>query len=285
MDCRIIHNIRWAGGLLALILLGVPLQGMARDWPESQMATSYSRGTGSSYLPVGGTRLRETTCTGLSTVLEVRQTVAKIPRHDVDMGRTELIIRSLKDKKTIMREVLKEGWECLGFNMQTRKYLIISKNEHGVKVTLRGLMYLDEAKAAFQDSVFGKQHFEATASLYSPDGNYLALIGAPEGKDIYRLYVLNTCSDQLQEIGEPPAPPPLTDADMEYPDAEYMMGSWEAPERHYTELENGIWEFTAPHILSVSFGKDTVKYRSTDRKSKECDLHAVFRVTNQQGSK
>jgi hypothetical protein len=272
-----IHNFLWAGGILVLILLVIPLQGVVREWPESQMATTYSEGTGAPYLPMGGAKLRETTCTGHSTVFEVRQTVAKIPRHDVGMGSTELIVRSLKDNTIIIREILKEVWECLGFNTQTRKYLIISKNEHGVKVTLRGLMYFNEAKAAFQDSVFGKQHFEAVASLYSPDGNYLALIGAPEGRDSCSLYILNTISDQLQEIGKPPAPPPLTAADMEYPDAEHIMGTWESPERNYTELEKGIWEFSPPHMLRVSYGKDSLRHRNKDRTMKEWNLRTVFR--------
>ena len=284
MDRSIIHKIRWAGGLLALILLGIPLQGIALDWPESHTATMYSRGAGAPYLPVGGTKLREATCTGLSTVLEVRQTVAKIPRHDVDMGKTELIIRSLENKTIIFKETLKEVWECLGFNRETRKYLIISKNERGVKVTLRSLVYIDEAKAAFQDSVFGKRHFEAASSLYSPDGSYLALIGAPEGKDIYSLYVLNTISDELREIGEPPAPPPLSAVDLDNQDAEHMMGPWEAPERHYTELEKGIWEFTAPHILRVSCGKDSLKQRSKDRTIKEWDLRTVFQTISRKRS-
>jgi hypothetical protein len=250
---------------------------MAREWPESQMATVYSRGTLMPYLPIGGTELRKTTCKGLSTILEIRQTVAKFPRHDVDMGRTELITYSLADRKVLLKETLKEIWECIGFNTQTQKYLIISKNEHGVKVTLRGLVYLDEAKAAFQDSIFGRLHFEATASLYGPDGKYLALIGAPEGKEIYRLYVLNTISDELREIGEPPAPPPLTPTDLDNQDAVQMMGPWEAPERHYTELEQGIWEFTDPHTLRVSYGKDSLKRRSKERIIKEWDLNTVFR--------
>jgi hypothetical protein len=262
---------------LALILFWLPSQSIAREWPESHMATVYSRGTLAPYLPTGGTKLRETTCTGLSTVLEVRQIMAKIPRHDMDMGRTELIIHSRADKKVLLKETLKEVWECLGFNVQKRKYIIISKNEHGVKVTMRGLVYLDEAKAAYQDSIFGKLHFEATASLYSPDGTYLALIGAPEGKDIYSLYVLNTISDELREIAEPPAPPPLTAADLDNQDAEQMAGPREAPERHYTEMEKGIWEFTAQHTLRVSYGKDSLKHRSKDRIIKEWDLRTVFR--------
>jgi hypothetical protein len=177
----------------------------------------------------------------------------------------------------LLKEMLKEIWECIGFSVQTRKYLIISKNEHGVKVTLRGLVYLDEAKAVFQDSIFGRLHFEATASLYSPDGTYLALIGVPEGKDIYRLYVLNTISDELREIGEPPAPPPLTAEELDNQDAKHMMGPWEAPERHYTEMEQGIWEFTDPHTLRVSYGKDSLKRRSKKRTIKEWDLRIVFR--------
>ncbi len=231
------------------------------------------------FQPVGGTTLIERTCVGLSTVLEIRQIVATIPRHDEDLGRTELIIRARDDKKVLMKETLREIWECPGFNVKTRKYLVVSKNEHGVKVAMRGLMYLDELKASFQESVFGKLHFEATASLYSPDGTYLALIGAPEGKDEYRLYILNTILDELREIGQPPAPPPLTAEELANRDTKRMMGTWEAPERHYTELEPRIWAFPAPHTLRVSYGKDTLRHRSKIRTAKGWDLHAVFRQT------
>lgn len=241
------------------------------------MATAYSGGAlAAPFQPVGGTKLTEKTCLGLSTALEIRQIMATIPRHDEDLGRTELIVRALDDRKVLMEETLREIWECLGFNVKTRKYLVVAKNEQGVKIAMRGLMYLDEAKASFQDSVFGKLHFEATASLYSPGGVYLALIGAPEGKDECRLYVLNTILDELREIGQPPAPPPLTAEELANRDAKRMTGPWEAPERHYTELEKGIWAFTAPHTLRVSYGKDTLRHRNKVRTIKEWDLRAVF---------
>jgi hypothetical protein len=277
MNRNIMNNICWIGGLLASVLLWFPFQSMAHEWPKSKASTTYTEETWESYGPLGGTELRKTTHMGLDTVLEVYQKVARIPRHDIDMGMTKLIMYSRDNKKVLLTEVFTDVWECLGFNMQTRKYLIIAKSEHGVKITLRGLLYIDERKAVFQGSVFGKQCFEATASLYSPDGNYLALIGAPEGRDMYGLYVFNTISDQLQEIGEPPAPPPLAAEDLEYPDAEDMRGPWEAPERHYTELEKEIWEFMDPHTLRVSYGKDSLKHRSKDRTIKEWDLRTVFR--------
>jgi hypothetical protein len=258
--------------IFPMILLLYPMNSLAGNWPESQTATIYSKGASLPYSPIGGTEARKQTCQGTATILECHQTLSRIPQHDVDMGRTKLALRSKDGDRELLQETLTEIWECLGYNPRTKKYLLISKNEHGVKVTLRGLVYIDEAKATFQDSIFGKKQFEAVASLYSPDGSYLALIGAPEGVDRYRLYVLNTNIDQLKLLGNPPAPPPLSKEDLANPESIDMLGPWEAPERHYTELEKGIWEFTAPHMLQVSYGKDTFKARSKTRKIKQWDL-------------
>jgi hypothetical protein len=264
--------VPWILSFFLITVLLCSVNSFAGNWPESQTATIYSEGTSIPYLPIGGTEARKQTCQGTATILECHQTLSRIPQHDVDMGRTQFVLRSKDGNRELLQETLNEVWECLGYNPRTKKYLLISKNEHGVKVTLRGLVYIDETKTTFQDSIFGKKQFEAVASLYSPDGSYLALIGAPQGVDDYRLYVLNTDIDQLKLLGNPPAPPPLSKEDRVDPVSIDMLGPWEAPERHYTELEKGIWKFTAPHILQVSYGKDTLKARSKARKIKQWDL-------------
>ncbi|MEW6515386.1 MAG: hypothetical protein AB1439_00590 [candidate division FCPU426 bacterium] len=249
----------------------------ARDWPESRTATIYSQGARIPYLPSGGTESKPSTCQGASTQLRITQVLAKMPRHDVDLGRTTLTLLSLDGKKELLKETFTEVWECLGYNPTAKRYVLITKNEHGTKVTLRGLVYLEENPARFKDSVFGEKQFEAAASLPGPDGNYLALIGAPEGEDTYKLYVLNLVADKLQLLGDAPGPPPLTKEDLEWPEALDMMAAWEAPERHYTELEPGIWSFTNPSTLQVSYGKDTYKARNKKRSIKTWDLKSLFK--------
>ena len=240
------------------------------------MATAYASGTKVPYLAFGGVKVERSTVDGATTTLEVEQTIARVPRHDVDLGRTRLLLRNRATKAVLFDETFNELWECLGYNPRTRRYLIISKNEHGVKVTLRGLVYVDENKAAFIDSVFGKDQFHAVSSLYEPTGGILALIGWKDtetGRNApVRLYAFDTTTDVLVELGPPPAPPPLTAEDLKYPMAREMLGPWIAPERHYTELDPTIWRFTSPTTLEVSYGRDTFRKRSPRRTIKRFDL-------------
>lgn len=78
---------------LALCTL-VPLAARGRSWPESEAASVYSEGTKLPYVPMGGTSTHREICVGDTTTLETIQTTPKIPQHDVDMGRTRVILRS-----------------------------------------------------------------------------------------------------------------------------------------------------------------------------------------------
>ncbi|MBN1594672.1 hypothetical protein JW933_01970 [candidate division FCPU426 bacterium] len=260
----------------ALCLLS-PLNTQAREWPESHTATIYSKGTLLPYLPAGGTRTRQSDFLGSASRLECIQVQAKFARHDVALGRTMLVLRSRNGKKVLLKETFTELWECLGYNPRTRRYVLVSQNEHGVKVTLRGLVYLEENRPRFTDSVFARKRFQAAASLYSPEGTYLVLVGAPAGEDQYRLYALDLEQDQLLLLGDAPAPPPLSQEDLEYPEAADLMGPWEAPERHYTELEKEIWSFVNPHTLQVGYGQDTISKRGRKREVRTWNLKNVFR--------
>jgi hypothetical protein len=253
----------------------------ARSWPQSEMATVYAEGATRPYAPSGGTTVQRASVEGKSTTLEVIRTVAKIPQHDVDMGRTRLVLRSRDSNAVLFDETFSELWECLGYSARTQRYLLTSKNEHGVKVTLRGLLYVDEKLGAFKDSIFGQVDFHAVSSLYEPVSGLLALIGwKGVGAGSYpkvRLYVLDTHTDKLVDLDAPPAPPPLTADEFEmFKEELSMVGPWDAPERHYTELEPSIWRFPSPTILEVSYGRDTLKQRSPKRTKKRYDLSRCF---------
>jgi hypothetical protein len=265
--------------LLVSLLLAVGLDttsANARPWPESNMATAYAARATSPYVPSGGVKVERATVEGSVTTLELEQTAANHPRHDVDMGRTRVVLRNRETQAILIDETLTELWECLGFNPRTGRYLIVSKNESGVKVTLRGLLYVDEPKAAFIDSIFGNDHFHAVASLYESGSGVLALIGWKDtgaGRHAQvRLYALHTSIDVLVELGPPPAPPPLSSEELRLPMASDMVWPWHAPERHYTELGPGIWRFANPTRLDVSYGPDTVRKRSPRRWIKRFDL-------------
>jgi len=267
MSRSIVPHFRSVPLFLAVWLLSLPA--VARPWPESAMASAYASGTKVPYLAQGDTRNLQATVEGTATTLDVEQTAALIPRHDVDLGRTRLVLRSRATKVVLLDETFNELWECLGYNPRTQRYLLVSKNEHGVKVTLRGLVYVDERKAAFVDSVFGQEQFHAVSSLYEPVNGILALIGwkdTEEGRNApVKLYALHTLTDALVELGPPPAPPPLSLEDLRFAKDRSMMGPWIAPERHYTELDPAIWRFSSPTTLEVSYGRDTLRKRSSQR--------------------
>jgi hypothetical protein len=192
------------------------------------------------------------------------------------MGRTRVVLRDRATQAILIDETLTELWECLGYNSRTGRYLIVSENESGATVTLRGLLYVDERKATFVDSIFGKDRFHAVASLYEPGSGNLALIGWKDteaGRNAQvRLYALRTTTDVLVELGPPPAPPPLSSEELRLPMASSMVWPWGAPERHYTELGPAIWRFANPTTLEVSYGRDTLRKRSPWRTLKRFDL-------------
>lgn len=260
--------------LSALSLL--PGFSWAEVWPESPTATHYSEAAKKPYTPGGGTEEAKAACKGGATQLQISQVRAKLPKHDMDLGQTTLTLLGGDGQKQLLQDKFAELWDCLGYNAKAKRYVLVSKNEHGVKVTLRGLVYLEENPPRFRESNFGFRQFEAAASLLSPDGTYLALIGAPAGKDEYRLYVLNLVTDQLLTLGQAPAPPPLTKEELASPEAADMMGAWEAPERHYAELEKEIWSFDSPGMLKVSYGKDTLQARGAKRTTVTYDLKRRF---------
>ena len=149
---------------LALLLLSAALPASAERWPQSPTITAYSEGAAAPYDPSGGVWTETARCgEGAATYLECRTTRAKTPQHDVDLGKTTLILRS-RDGRELLTETVTELWECLSFDARTHRYVLVSKNEHGTKVTLRALVYLDEEKRTFSDSVFDAESFEAAAA-------------------------------------------------------------------------------------------------------------------------
>jgi hypothetical protein len=277
-----------------LLILAVAMSSRAgaRLWSESETATAYSESAKGAYQPTGGTRDERSACEGRATVLELVRTVAKVPQHDVDLGRTRLILREkeptatpTRDRaapggKVLLDDTLTEVWECLAYNPRTRRYVITSVNEHGVKVSMRGLVYVDEAAATFKESVFGRRAVHAVASLYQPASGFLALIGTAkdgEGEDTSKLYVLDTDTDELQAIGVPPRPPPIEPELRKDREVVKMSWRWDAPERHYTELDEAIWSFVDPTTLRVSYGRDTVSARAKRRTERRWDLKRLFR--------
>lgn len=276
--------------LLFVFMISAPFA--ADQMPGSKIAAANSERGEALSNPLDGMRQHNTRCgKGTTTYLECNQQIAITPRHDVDMGSTELVLRSIEGDTVLKKMKLGELWNSISFNPRTRKYLVGVKAEHGVSIKLLSLIYVDEEKAVVQDSVFGRLRFEASASIVSPDSRYLVFIsyvGSTDG-----LFVIDLDTDKLQFIGKPPAPPPLTPEELAFnkeraaseeddPLYPYKMYNdndgweWVHSERNYTDMDPNILSFPKPDILQVSYGKDTFKRRAKKRTIKTWDLKKLF---------
>jgi hypothetical protein len=274
------------------LLVWSSIASAADPWPRSPTLSDYADGTQGPYAPRGGTTVDSTRCAGgdSGTELVIEQTRATMPQHDVDLGRTKITLR--KDGKSLVEATVSELWECLTYLPSTHRFVLTSTNEHGVKVTLRALVYLDVAQATFVDSVFDSLQFEASSSLLGPDGHYLALIGvrSKNQKERAALFALDLLHDKLALLGPAPAPPPFSKEELEtvrmnamhamskeaQESGDYveMSYGWDAPERMYTEPDQKLFHFADPSTLEVSYGNDTYAKRSAKRRVRRFDLAA-----------
>jgi hypothetical protein len=250
----------------------------AEHGPKSPTIADYASATTAPYAPEGGTKLEIKRCgDGHDSELEIEQTRALMPQHDVDLGRTKITLRH--GKKIVAEARVSELWECLVYLPSTHRFVITSTNEHGTKVSLRALVFLDARDGSFADSVFDALEFEASSGKLGPDSRYLALIGVRSKNLSERsaLFVLDLEADKLTKLGAAPAPPPFNDEERqwarEHSDAVYFMYGWDAPERSYVELPPEILRFTDATTLLVSYGKDSYRQRSTQRHIRRFALH------------
>jgi len=242
---------------------------------ESKVIQYYSEGTAEPYYSLSGITRHSWKCGfGTTTYLECRQIREKKQHHDVDHGRTELVLRSIKTNAVLRRVVLKELWDCISFNKKTGNYLLGSVHEYGITIMLCGLVYLNEHQRAFHDTIYWKQGFMASEALASKDGRYLVFVAWGDKPPLGGLFALNTDIDQYRYLGDPPYPPPIP-ADEYYPNRE---SSWSWFWQDYVPPEPGIFAYPASDTLRVGFGHDTPFARSSQREYKEWDLKTLFQT-------
>ncbi len=197
---------------------------------------------------------------GTVTVLECLQRITNTPRHDVDLGNTTIVLKDLHGKPLKSQE-LAEVWECRAFNKAKSRYVLISKNEYGITITLRDLVYLNEQDSQFQDSIFSKKHYEAKSAVMSPGGRYMAFIGKNGNSTHSALFVLDTVSDTIRRLGKAPSPPP----DQYAAENSNTVYNWDNIETGYTSIEPAILSFTGEHTLRATYGADCVVRRAKKR--------------------
>ena len=260
--------------LALVLLLAGPSLALAG---ESKAIRAYSVAAGEPYYSISGITRHAWKCGfGTTTYLECRQIREKEQHHDFDYGRTELVLRSVKTNAILRRVVLRELWDCISFNKKTGNYLLGTIHEVGQTDMLCSLVYLNEGRKTFRDTVYREKGFMAFEALASKDGRYLVFIAWGEMPPVGGLFILNTDIDQYRYLGDPPSPPPIPGVKSD-PD----LYSWSWFWQDYLPPEPGIFSYPEPDTLRVGFGADTAFARAPQREYMDWDLKTLFQKPQQ----
>ncbi len=214
--------------------------------------------------------------------LALQTLVLETPEYDGSYGKTKISIYSVPDNKKTKDFVLEGIWHCLGYITSRKSFFLVGEFQEGACLPLTKIKYLSEDNYEVTDSKYRYNaikgdndplSWNALTAVPSEDLKYIAFVG-DLGKANTRLIVLNTDKDLMTVLGDPPAPPPISDP---YWQKEALRQSpdnwvWDFPcVDGYVEMDNGIIRFNKD-TLSVSYGNDTVIKRSGKRKTKTWKL-------------
>jgi hypothetical protein len=162
------------------------------------------------------------------------------------------------------------SWTCLAFDAGAHRYLIGKLFTSGPRRELEEIAYASEDGGAPVLSAFGAinvRHYFAVASLASPLGRHLAFVG---GRDdvVDGLYVLDTQTDQIHRLADPPSPAPV-----------HGSNGWNGCcSGTYAQLEPSVLRFSDEDTLVVTYGKDMARARAKSRTTKRFTLWPWPRV-------
>jgi hypothetical protein len=136
--------------------------------------------------------------------------------------------------------------------------------------------FLQERKSAtinYSKSFGGHYVAPREAIVPSPDLSYIAFVGRKNGYTTWRLYVLAIKLDSIRDLGKAPPPPPFSKDELQSIQQMIEPGSGRTPNSDWSwemmqsteSLEPSVCRWTSPHVLRVSYGKDTWKRRATKR--------------------
>lgn len=195
--------------------------------------------------------------------------VSRSLRHNGNDGEARFVLRSRQSRQTVLWSSVYVGeGVCLGFNPNTRRFLIGIVKEHGIGARLTQIVYLDAATRKVATSAFDKSGIEAFAAVPGPGGRFVALIGIKENDTA--LYVLDTEKDAIRKLGKAPLPPPLNqqerDTVKQHPEFKEGTWGWLSSFRDgYVQLDARIVVFRDAERLQVSYGDDTAYSRDGHR--------------------
>ena len=194
---------------------------------------------------------------GNTTTLQLnRLNEPKFYRLDQSIGQSQFVL--IKQDKPIFEKTYEGRWFCFAFNKTTNAYIVGGIAQTGAWLPLLSIEYLKEEGTAFIPSVFNREHYLANAAIISPKGRYIAFIG---GKNrMGDLFVLDTQTDKIKQLGKAPLPPPVENFSSEEP---FVWGTGWAD--GFVEIEKNVLSFKSETVLQVSYGKDTSQTRAKKR--------------------
>lgn len=198
-------------------------------------------------------------------------------RHDGSYGAARLELQTLADHRMVVSKKLEGVWQVLTYVPSTRTFVIGGEFEAaGSWLPLDEIRYVDEATGAMRMSRYDSGTWIAFAAAPGPDGRFIVFVGESRADRAFeagpfRLQVLDTTKDALYDLGRPPAPPPLSEdeASQLEPDEGW---DWGSPIDGFVQMDPGIITFSDAHTIRVSYGADTIKRRSRQRRQRSWDL-------------
>ncbi len=130
--------------------------------------------------------------------------------------------------------------------------------------------YVSEKKPGLVESKGFNDRYIAVETIPSADLRFIAFIGHSCKDELWQLYVLDTNLDTIRLLGKAPDPAPFSKDSLETIKSGFDPKDHQDPcmnwQWGYTDaLEPSICKFVAPHVLQVSYGKDTCMRRSKTR--------------------
>ena len=206
---------------------------------------------------------------GARTILKIsRINVPLVPRHGQTIGQTKFVLCSEPGGVELLSSEFEGRWFCLGFNKNTKTYVVGGIMERGAWLPLGSIRYLSEDGGSFEQSAFDRLDYLAMTTVTSPGGRYIVFIGGQNTTGI--LYVLDSERDIIRELGPAPAPPPNELASDVCNGEPFEWGTcWGDG---YVEMDKGILRFRSEGILEVSYGNDGPSARVKTRRIRRFDL-------------
>jgi len=200
---------------------------------------------------------------GTRTSLQItRINVPLIPRHGQSIGPTSLVLRSEPDGEILLSKEVDGNWFCIGFNGNTKTYVVGGILERGAWLPLWSIQYLSENGRSLEASAFDRLGYLAMTVVTSPGCRYIVFIGGQNTTGT--LCVLDIERDTIKELGPAPAPPPNAHARDICKGEPFKWGTcWGDG---YVEMDRGIIRFKSEDVLEVSYGDDRPHGRAKKRR-------------------